>query len=372
MPAARADEQRRRLLGELVVPAVGAVVGDRPLDRVAQVDAGRRSCCARSAQLASSKSAMNPSAPEFSALITSLRSVGPVISIQRCCRSARRRGDLPVALADRRPSPPGSRAAPRRRPAARADAPVPRAARRAAARTRRRSAAEELERVGGQDLGEPRVERPRAVDLQAAAPCGADPVSVRTPAPPRAPRASPAARAARRPARPQAAEPRAGDPGARHQPPASARTARAARHEPALPRSALAEQPGPERRQRRTGTAPTPPQQRQPRGPAARAWPDRVHRRAGTDREHDDPGHHRQVRGSCRHRRRRSPDPGARAGCASASPASAVEVRPPHPDRHQQAERSTAATEVGVSGCRRDPTPTATIDSPRQMITNRL
>ena len=36
---------------------------------------------------ASSKSAMNPSAPEFSALITILRSVGPVISTQRCCMS---------------------------------------------------------------------------------------------------------------------------------------------------------------------------------------------------------------------------------------------------------------------------------------------
>jgi hypothetical protein len=34
--------------------------------------------------LASSKSAMNPSAPELSALMTILRSVGPVISTQRC------------------------------------------------------------------------------------------------------------------------------------------------------------------------------------------------------------------------------------------------------------------------------------------------
>ena len=39
-------------------------------------------------ELASSKSAMNPSAPEFSALMTSLRSVGPVISTQRCWSAA--------------------------------------------------------------------------------------------------------------------------------------------------------------------------------------------------------------------------------------------------------------------------------------------
>ena len=38
--------------------------------------------------LASSKSAMNPSAPEFRALITSLRSVGPVISTHRCLRGS--------------------------------------------------------------------------------------------------------------------------------------------------------------------------------------------------------------------------------------------------------------------------------------------
>ena len=37
---------------------------------------------------ASSKSAMNASAPEFSAPIIILRSTGPVISAQRCCRSS--------------------------------------------------------------------------------------------------------------------------------------------------------------------------------------------------------------------------------------------------------------------------------------------
>ena len=38
VPAARAHQQRRRILAQLVVAAVGAVVGDRALDRVAQVD----------------------------------------------------------------------------------------------------------------------------------------------------------------------------------------------------------------------------------------------------------------------------------------------------------------------------------------------
>ena len=38
MPSARAHKQRRRVLAELVVPAVGAVVGDRAVDRVTEVD----------------------------------------------------------------------------------------------------------------------------------------------------------------------------------------------------------------------------------------------------------------------------------------------------------------------------------------------
>ena len=50
--------------------------------------------------MASSKSAMNTLAPELSALITILRSTGPVISTRRSARSAGRRCDLPVAVAD--------------------------------------------------------------------------------------------------------------------------------------------------------------------------------------------------------------------------------------------------------------------------------
>ena len=48
----------------------------------------------------SSKSAMNTRAPEFSALITILRSTGPVISTRRSAISAGRGGDAPVAGAN--------------------------------------------------------------------------------------------------------------------------------------------------------------------------------------------------------------------------------------------------------------------------------
>ena len=50
-------------------------------------------------ELASSKSDMNTRAPEFSALITILRSVGPVISTRRSRQVRRRRRHPPVALA---------------------------------------------------------------------------------------------------------------------------------------------------------------------------------------------------------------------------------------------------------------------------------
>ena len=43
---------------------------------------------------------MKTFAPELSALIIILRSAGPVISTRRSCRSARRRRDAPVAVAD--------------------------------------------------------------------------------------------------------------------------------------------------------------------------------------------------------------------------------------------------------------------------------
>ena len=51
-------------------------------------------------EFASSKSAMKTRAPELSALIIIFRSTGPVISQRRSTRSARRRRDAPVALAD--------------------------------------------------------------------------------------------------------------------------------------------------------------------------------------------------------------------------------------------------------------------------------
>ena len=49
-------------------------------------------------ELASSKSAMNTLAPELSALMTILRSTGPVISTRRSCRSAGNGRDLPFGL----------------------------------------------------------------------------------------------------------------------------------------------------------------------------------------------------------------------------------------------------------------------------------
>jgi hypothetical protein len=82
VPAARAHEQRRELVLELVVLAVGGVVGDRAVDRVDQVHVADDDVLPRR-RVESSKSAMKPLAPELSALMTSLRSVGPVISTRR-------------------------------------------------------------------------------------------------------------------------------------------------------------------------------------------------------------------------------------------------------------------------------------------------
>ena len=79
----------------------------RPPTRRRSSGGPRRSGCAwpstRFAQVgdvASSKSAMNTFAPEFSALMIILRSTGPVISTRRSCRSAGNRADLPVAAAN--------------------------------------------------------------------------------------------------------------------------------------------------------------------------------------------------------------------------------------------------------------------------------
>ncbi len=55
-----------------IVPSIASIRLTWPSTWLAQVG-----------EFASSKSAMNPRAPEFSALITSLRSVGPVISTRR-------------------------------------------------------------------------------------------------------------------------------------------------------------------------------------------------------------------------------------------------------------------------------------------------
>ena len=84
VPAARAHEQRRRCRRRGGTPCRRARELDRPRDGVEQVDAGRRSRCAQVGESESSKSAMKPSAPEFSALIDHLAvAAGPVISTRR-------------------------------------------------------------------------------------------------------------------------------------------------------------------------------------------------------------------------------------------------------------------------------------------------
>ena len=82
VPAARAHQQRRDLVAQLVVPAVGAVVGDRALDRVDEVRVAG-DLVGPGGRVRVLEVGHEARAPELSALITSLRSVGPVISTRR-------------------------------------------------------------------------------------------------------------------------------------------------------------------------------------------------------------------------------------------------------------------------------------------------
>ena len=101
VPAARAHQQDGRLVGQLVGLAGG---------RLGEVDLAlpQRSfrlawpsiMFAQVGEEASSKSAMNTFAPEFSALMIILRSTGPVISTRRSSRSAGIGATRPVAFAD--------------------------------------------------------------------------------------------------------------------------------------------------------------------------------------------------------------------------------------------------------------------------------
>ena len=104
--------------------------------------------------LASSRSASQTLAPELSALIDILRSVGPVISTRRSCRSCGHRRDPPVAVADRGGLRQEVQACPRRpgRPAPSAPGGEQLVA--ATAETAVQ-VGHEVERVGRQDLGRP-------------------------------------------------------------------------------------------------------------------------------------------------------------------------------------------------------------------------
>ena len=157
VPAARPDEQRRALLAEAVGLPVLLVL-DRPLDRVGEVERARRSCSARWASCASSKSAMKPRAPELSALMTILRSVGPVISTRRSLEVGRRRRDASSRPRGSGASRSGSRAA-SPRSSARLRSAALREQLLAAGVELVVQLADERERVVGQDLGEAALER---------------------------------------------------------------------------------------------------------------------------------------------------------------------------------------------------------------------
>ena len=170
VPAARADDQRRRLVVQAVVLALRSRELDRALDRVDQVRLALDDSSSQVGEFASSKSAMKQRAPELSALIIILRSTGPVISTRRSCRSA---GTGATRQSASRISPrlrEGSRAA--RRPSiracrsARAESSSLAPGVEAAVQAR-----DELERVLGEDLLRAPLERrrgarPRAHDRQ--------------------------------------------------------------------------------------------------------------------------------------------------------------------------------------------------------------
>ena len=86
-PAAGPSTWRSRSFSAVVLASRGAGEGDRAAHGVAQVDLALDPRCDQVGALESSKSAMKTLAPEFSALMTILRSTGPVISTRRSSRS---------------------------------------------------------------------------------------------------------------------------------------------------------------------------------------------------------------------------------------------------------------------------------------------
>ena len=87
MPAARTHQQRRDLLVELVLLAVPGSKRHRAADRVARFDLAMDLVVPRRRVASPRSRSCTTSAPEFSALMTILRSTGPVISTRRHCRS---------------------------------------------------------------------------------------------------------------------------------------------------------------------------------------------------------------------------------------------------------------------------------------------
>ena len=88
VPAARTHDEGRRLLVQRIALAVGVLEADGAVDRLAQVDLAAHHVVPRGrARILEVRHERR--APELSALMTILRSTGPVISTRRSCRSAR-------------------------------------------------------------------------------------------------------------------------------------------------------------------------------------------------------------------------------------------------------------------------------------------
>ena len=88
VPASWPHHESRHFWIESVFLSLRAREVQLPFDRIGEVDLPVDQVCPGRRVLASSKSAMKTLAPEFSALITILRSVGPVISTRRSPRSS--------------------------------------------------------------------------------------------------------------------------------------------------------------------------------------------------------------------------------------------------------------------------------------------
>ena len=114
VPAARTHHQRRRRFAQFVALAFGTGVADRSVDRIAQIDLALEDVL-QVGEFESSKSAMKTLAPEFSALMIILRSVGPGDLHAAVQQVGGNRRDLPVRPPDARRSPAGNRASRPRR-----------------------------------------------------------------------------------------------------------------------------------------------------------------------------------------------------------------------------------------------------------------